>query len=380
MLQEIKMPDLGTATTEVTLAGWLKKEGDPVQRGEALCEVETDKATSELESVAEGILLKQIMAAGTVVQVGQVIAYIGSSGEALPAEGQGENRAEAAAAPPESLESSAADTPKISLMIRNFAQRAGVALSKVKGTGPQGQILREDVLRAKQEGGESRLPPSKPSSMVLSKNQLGVARTITRSWNEIVPINLWGTIRMTAALSLRQRHQEQTAEKLSFDAIFLYAAGQAMKEYPRFQAYYEEEKIIAGAGINVAVAVSVGEDLYIPVIPAADTKQIVQIHEELSALTEKARQGSLALEDMNGATFTISNLGMYPVDAFTAIIPPGQCGILTIGRITDGLELDGAGMSDRQVCQVILSVDHRFINGRQAAEFLTYFKTCMERL
>ena len=367
MATEIKMPDLGTTVEQVTLIAWLKNPGDPVKRGEALCEVETDKATSELESVAQGVLLKQMVKAGTEIEVGTIIAYVGKEGESIDAPAPASPTTPTESKPHAQAQTRQTDV-KVSPMIRNLAQRKGIDLSTVSGTGPGGQITRTDVLNATKAPPATASSPAASAEITLSKNQLGVARTIGKSYREIIPISVFAKISMTVAIARREK-KASSGQKLSYDAIFIHAVAAAMKQAPRFQCYFDNDKLAPAGAVNVGVAISRGDDLFIPVIRNADAKSIEQIDQEVRAFADKAGRGALTLEEMSGATFTISNLGMLPIEAFTAVVPPQQSGVLTIGSINAD-----------NITTVILTVDHRFINGRQAAEFVTAVKKHMESL
>jgi len=414
MATEIKMPDLGTTVERVTLLSWLKSPGDTVKRGEPLCEVETDKATSQLESVTQGVLLKQLVPPGTEIEVGTVIAYIGDPAESIP-EGQTPTPAgptPAPAAEPPSAASAAASPAdvKVSPMIRNLAKRLGVDLNGIAGSGPGGQILRRDVLDAQKPGPASpdqapaavapapaarapatAGPPAAPprltpmrvpdslGSTIVSSNQLAVARTITHSHRHIIPINVFARIKMAAAIALRD--QNAAGQRPSYDALFVYAVGQAIKEAPRFKCYFENDSLITTDGVHVGVAISPAEDLFIPVVRHADRKSITQIDQEIRLFAEKATRHALTPLEMTGATFTVSNLGMFDIEAFTAVIPPRQAGILSIGAVRDVVAFKPDNMlAAEKVARIILAVDHRFINGRTAAAFLTRVKQIMEDL
>ena len=363
MATEIKMPDLGTTVEQVTLVAWLKNPGDMVKRGEALCEVETDKATSELESVAQGVLLKQMVPAGTEIDAGTVIAYVGKEGESIEPAAQAKP---ATTAEPRAQSTAQAQPSegKVSPMIRNLAKRKGIDLATITGSGPGGQITRTDVLNA----GKATDKPAAAAGIVLSKNQLGVARTIEKSYREIIPMSVLARVNMAVAIAKRSQ-QTQSGRKLSYDAIFVHATAAAMKQAERFQCYFDNDKLVSAGGVNVGVAISRGDDLFIPVVRDADTKPVEEIDREIRAFADKAAKGELSLAEMSGASFTISNLGMLPIEAFTAVVPPQQSGVLTVGSL-----------SADSITTVILTVDHRFVNGRQAAEFVTAIKERMESL
>ena len=448
MAVPIKMPDFGTNVEEVKLIHWLKQIGEPVARGEGLCEVETDKATVELESIAQGVLLAQVVPAGTDLREGTIIAYVGQAGEQVPTtRGMGVPPMSTTGVSPVSEEYRAGDrtekgtgtaqkpaepvpiSVKAAPMIRNLAAREGVDLSTVHGSGPGGQITRDDVLRAKagaplraatgRERSEEPLPSGR-GSPVLSANQRAVARRVSQSHREIVPINLVGRIDMSAAIAMRQRQESQN-QKVSFDAVFVYAVSRVLGQFLQFRRAMIGEDVVAIPGVHVGLAVSVGTELYTPTILDADKKSLVEIDAQIRQLTDKARAGQLTLGEMSGACFTVSNLGMLPVIAFNAIIPPGQAAALAVGAIEQMLvapplvapplvapplvapplvapplvapplvappsPLGGGSPASQDTpkqtwgCHITLSVDHRLINGRQGGEFLGAIKQFVEKL
>ncbi len=385
MPKEIRMPDLGTAVSEVTIVRWLKAEGDAVKRGESLCEVETDKATSELESIAEGVLLRQVAAEGAVVGVGGLVALIGKQGETLDAAASAKPAQETKPAPvaPAAAGGVAAGEVKVSPMIANLIKRLGVEMSRITPTGPGGQITRTDVLKAKDVPQRGSAPaqsaPAVAGKKPLSKNQLSVSRTISASWREVVPISLWATINMNPAIALREK--QGGSRKIAFDAIFVHAAASAVGEHPDFQCYYDNDQLVSVGAVNIAVAVSGPNGLFLPVIKNADRQPLSEIDRQVRDFAARAAADELTLEELGGATFTISNLGMMPIDSFTAIIPPRQGAILTIGAIKNEVAFkEDNCLGINKVVQTILTVDHRFINGRDAAHFLSRMKEVMETL
>ncbi|MBN2211917.1 MAG: 2-oxo acid dehydrogenase subunit E2 [Sedimentisphaerales bacterium] len=385
MPREIRMPDLGTAVSQVTVVRWLKAEGDSVKRGEPLCEVETDKATSELESIAEGVLLRQVAAEGSTVEVGDVVAYVGRKGEVIEGVVSAETTQEHKPVSAANTKTSAGANSEVkaSPMIVNLAKRLGIDLNQVTPTGPGGQVTRSDVLQAKDA------PKVEKASIVasamaaqklnLTKNQLSVSRTISTSWREVVPISLWAGINMNQAIALREK--EGGARKIAFDAIFVHAAAQVIREHPNFQCYYENDALVSVGGVNIAVAVSGEKGLFLPVVKNADQQSLKEIDRQVRDFAARAANDQLTLEELGGATFTISNLGMLPIDSFTAIIPPRQGAILTIGAIKNEVAFKADNcFGVNKVTQAILTVDHRFINGRDAAQFLSGVKEVMETL
>ena len=374
MVTAIKIPDLGTTTDEITLIEWLKQEGDPVKRGESLCEVETDKATDQLESVAEGVLLRQVVPAGSQITSGTVIGYVGQPGESV-AEPPSPLTPLPHAAEGSSAVEPCATVPKVPPVVRNLAKREGVDLDSIAGTGPGGRITREDVLKAKQTADAGR-----QGGMPLAKEQLPVARQVARSNREIPTIDLTTTVAMSAVIRARKQLEEQSGEKVAYDSYFLFAVAQGIKRFPVFAGHATDDRFFQHDSIDVCVAVSREEKLYLPVVRSADALSLVEFQAEVRRLVEKTRGGRLRSDDLAGGCFTVSNLGMYAIDSFQMIIPPQQSGALAIGAIRDQPSLEDGKVVARPVCTVVLSVDHRMINGAVAADFLRQLKETLEML
>ena len=379
MATEIVMPDLGTAVDFVKIVRWLKAEGEAVRRGEPICEIETDKATVEMESFAEGVLLRRVAQEGEEVQQGAIIAYLGQPGETAPT-GSGPASPAAQAAEVRLVEKTApSGDVEVSPLVRNLARREGVDLSKVRGTGPAGRILREDVLRAKSAGAAPAKGETRAAPPGLSACQRAVAQRVAQSHRQIVPLNLIGRIEMSAAQRLRES-LVAGGRKVSFDAIFLYAVSRVIRNFPRLFMYMEGEEPARHEKVDLGLAVSFGEDLFTPTVADADTKSLAEIDAQVRSLVEKARAGKLSPAEMSAACFTVSNLGMYPVQLFSVIVPPGQAAALAVGTIEETFLLSGGHVRSAPAASVTLSVDHRLINGREAAEFLAALKEFIEKL
>jgi len=375
MATAIKVPDIGTTVDHVKLVKWLKKEGDTVKRGEALCEVETDKAVSELESIAEGTVLRIVAAEDTEVEQDTIIAYVGQAGEQISEEssgfrGQGSgggNEHEASATEPRTL------NPSVPPMIVNLARKLSVDLASVKGTGPGGRITKEDVMKAQGQPAAAALA-GKP----LSQNQLVVARRVSRSQRDIPPIDITARFDMSAVIAARKRIREESGVKISFDAFLVMAVTKVMKDFPHFRSRLEEERAVESESVNVGIAIGVGEQLFTPVIPGADGLSLKDTDAAIQRLQQKSEKGAFEPVDLKGATLTVSNLGMYPVLAFSAIIPPDQVAILTVGTTEETPVVRSGEVKVLPMATVTLSVDHRLINGREGAEFLTALKKRVE--
>lgn len=402
MAMPIRMPGLGTTVEEVKLLRWLKNVGDPVKRGEVICEVETDKAVTELESAVAGVLLAQMFAEESMVGEGDVVAYVGAEGEAVP----GEETSEQAPAPPaespkqppvpaEQMPRAQAPAPttdadfsgvRASPVIKNLARKMGVDIRGLQGSGPSGQVLRADLLRA--ASGEAPLATAPQAGLpsggaasagTLSKNQRTIARRVSQSHRDIVNVDFQCKIDMSAAIAYREQ-SAAGGQKVCFDAIFAHALAKTVARFPVFRHRMAGEQVEQIPGTGIGVAISVGDELYTATVSDAAEKPISEIDAEIRLLAVKAREGRLTLSEMSGAVMTLSNLGMFPVSSFAIIIPPDQSASLAIGCTEETILLDNGKLRSAPICTVTLSVDHRVINGRPAGEFLAVLKETMETL
>lgn len=368
----IKMPDLGTNVDEVKLLAWLVEEGDTVERGDFLAEIETDKATGELESVAEGVLLKQVVEAGATVQTGDILAYVGKPGEAVPDVGSGPEQVEDGDEQNKPAQPTA-KRPRVSPTVRNLAKKLGVDLAAVEGTGQRRAITREDVLRAS----EADVPETPSAGETLSRSQSAVARAVLRSVREIPHLRIAATADMTSAERIRTQHAE-AGTRISYDAIFLKAMAGAVQAVPLVAARLDGDRVVRPEGIHIALAIGVENDLYLPVIRDVDSKDLAALQSEIEDLASQARAGTLKPEHMTGGCMTLSNLGMYPIESFDAIIFPEHSAILAVGAVQRRPVAVGDHVQIRPVATLNLAVDHRLINGRIAAEFIARAKGILE--
>jgi len=366
------MPDLGTTVEEFKIMAWLVGEGDFVELGDALAEIETDKAVTQLESTAKGQVLRLLVEAGDTVYTGDTLAYIGASGEALALEEMPAPR-EAAVAPVDTLPS-VEKTRQAAYIVRNLAAQLNVELDAVAGSGEGGVITREDVLRA--SSGEAAPTPLLES---LSRGQAAVARAVTKSWTEIPHLFIAAAIDMSAAQRLRAQ-SEAAGRKLSYDAIFLHALALACKAYPTAAARLDGEKIVPARGMHLAFAVGRENELFLPVVRDVDRRSLTEIQAEIEAAVAQVKAGSLSADRMAGACMAVSNLGMYPIESFDPIIFPGHSIMLALGAITPSPVVIDGGIHVRPVCNIKLAADHRLINGRLAAAFVSELKACIESL
>jgi len=372
MATPIRMPDLGTTVEEFKIMAWLVSEGDYVELGDALAEIETDKAVTQLESTAKGVVLRLKVEAGDTVYTGDVLAYIGAHGEVLPEEETLAPRT-AAASPSDSLPT-AEKTQEAAFIVRNLAAHLNVELGAVRGSGQDGVITREDVLHA--SAGEVAPAPSPES---LSRCQAAVARAVTKSWTEIPHLFIAVAIDMSAAQRLRAK-SEAAGRKLSYDAIFLHALAQACKAYPTAGAHLDGERIVPARGMHIAFAVGLENELFLPVVRDVDRRSLTEIQGEIETAIAQVKAGALSADRMAGACMAMSNLGMYPIESFDPIIFPGHSIMLAVGGITPRPVVIDGGIHVRPICRVKLAADHRLINGRLAAAFVSEVKACIESL
>jgi len=373
MAVPIRMPDFGTTVDEVRVVAWLLKEGEPVKRGQLIAEIETDKAAGELESAAEGVLLKKVVPAGATARTGDVLAYVGRPGESVPDEKPETGDKESTDLPAAPVRV-AAGLPRVSPIVRNLAKKLGVDLATVRGTGQGGIITRQDVLHASQKGvAETTAPAGEP----LSRSQSAVARAVLKSIREIPHLRIAAEVDMAAAQGIRAR-SGGTGHKISYDAIFLKAMAEAIQAVPLLAARLDGERVIRPEGIHIALAIGLEDELFLPVIRDVNRKDLLTLQGEITALASGARSGALKAEQMTGGCMALSNLGMYPIESFDAVIFPGHSAILTVGAaqrkpvaVEDHVEI-------RPVAMVKLAVNHRLINGRTAAEFLATVKDIVE--
>jgi pyruvate dehydrogenase E2 component (dihydrolipoamide acetyltransferase) len=380
MAVAIRLPDIGTNVEECKVLSWRVREGDAVKRGDILADIETDKAVAELESTAEGVLLHLVVKAGDMARTGDILAYVGKAGDTVPPETE---EAASATSPHEHVAAGAAPSrpegagpARVSPVVRNLAAQLHVDLARVQGTGVGGIITREDVLRASHEPATSAAVTA-PSAEQLPRAQAAVARAVQRSWKEIPHLYITAVLDMTAAERIRAESKSK-GNKLSYDAIFLKAMALAAEAVPLVAAKWDGEKVIHPKGVHIALAIGSDNSLHMPVVRNVDQKDLVTLQNEVADLVAKVKAGALRAEQMTGACMALSNLGMYPIEAFDAIIFPEHSAILTVGAVQlKPVVLEGQ-VKARPLVTVKLAADHRLINGRPAAEFLTKVKEIIE--
>jgi pyruvate dehydrogenase E2 component (dihydrolipoamide acetyltransferase) len=407
MATDILMPALSPTMTEGKLARWLKKEGDTISSGDVIAEIETDKATMEVEAVEEGVLGRILVNAGTEgVAVNTPIAILVEEGEEVPSASSAASPAPVAKAPtpePKPTASSApaaqpAPTPVpaktegarvfASPLARRVAKDAGIDLSLVKGTGPGGRIVRKDVENAR------KAPPARPAESVtatgtvntlpLSSMRKVIARRLTESKTTVPHFYVSVDVELDALLSLRAQlnatspSEGPDAFKLSVNDMLIKAAALTLKQVPMLNVSFTDDAILQYEDIDISIAVSIPDGLITPIIRNADRKSLRQISESAKDLVARARSGKLKPEEFQGGTFSISNMGMYGVSSFSAILNPPQAGILAIAAGEKRPVVRGDALGIATVMTVTLSVDHRAVDGALAAEWASKFRKIVE--
>ncbi len=402
MASEIIMPKLSDTMTEGQLGAWRKAVGDRIERGDIIAEVETDKATMDLEAFAAGILLEQRVKAGELVPVGTVIGLIGEAKEATapqphiaaapplqpapaaPATYTEPAATKAAPAPfPTPVAGSGAHGVQAAPVVRHRAAELGIELAGLHGSGPEGRIMLEDLERPAPAAARAAPVAGEPSSPVaaagtqLSRMRSAIARTTSSSWQTIPHFYLSRDMEMGRT---EQLIRELKTEKVSvsLNALIMAATAQALLRFPALNAGFGKEGIVSYPQVNLAFAVALNDGLQVPVIGAAETKSVRELTAATAILTEKARQGSLTPDEISGGSFTVSNLGMYGVDAMASIIMPGQAGILALGAVADRPAVHDGQLAVARIMTATLSCDHRIIDGAVAAGFLNEVKRLLE--
>jgi pyruvate dehydrogenase E2 component (dihydrolipoamide acetyltransferase) len=407
MAVSVVMPALEMAQETGKLVSWKKREGEPVSKGEMLLEVETDKAVVEIEAAGDGVLSGVTARAGDVVPVGQTIAWLLKPGESVPAPGGQQQTGRkmdgapvaAAAAPPAAAGAVSAAGVKISPKARRLAREHDVDITKLRGSGPAGEILADDILKAAQAAsGPAHVPASPapqpaapaptpaarpvspmpsvasgPADAVSSIGRIMAERT-TQSWTTVPHFFVSRDVDATALNAMREGLipviEKSHGVKITHTDLMVAAVARALKQFPRMNGGWVNNAVSLNADINVALAMAVENAVVTAVIRNADRLPLGGIAKQRKELSDRARAGKLQPADISGATFTISNLGMFGVDAFTAIIVPPQAGILAVGAITDRVVAVNGMIGIRPTVTLTLSSDHRLIDGARAAQFL----------
>jgi pyruvate dehydrogenase E2 component (dihydrolipoamide acetyltransferase) len=424
-MPEVLMPRLSDTMEEGTLSRWLTHEGAPVRKGDAIAEIETDKAVMELEAYDEGPLTRIFVAEGTTVPIGTPLAVIGTEPPAVPDEGAPEQArqtaADAPAPPAGSAEGPARTVPaaeeppasergdeyevRTSPLARTLARQHGIDITTLTGSGPGGRIVRADVDDAiTRHGGQPGAirPPTAPApaqpvpaaahptpaeeaedveEVALSRIRRLTAQRLTQSTQQAPHFYLTTVIDAEPLLAFRADINAQLGEpgpRISLTDLLVKACAATLRTHPQANSSWDSTRILRHGRIHIGIAVALDDGLTVPVVHDAERKTLTQIAREAHALADNARAGRLTLEDLSGGTFTISNLGTYGVDHFTAVINPPQAAILAVGAAQSQPVIRDGELAVGTTMALTLSIDHRVLDGATAAAFLADLKTLLE--
>jgi pyruvate dehydrogenase E2 component (dihydrolipoamide acetyltransferase) len=405
-MTDIVMPRLSDSMEEGTILKWLKASGAEVSRGEEIVEIETDKANMTYESDADGAL-EIVAQEGATLPIGELIARVGGGGgeaapaEAAPAEGAPVAAAEApapepAAAPAKPATPAAANADgervKASPVARRLARERGVELSSITGSGPGGRIVKADVETAGTAPAAAASPaPSAPPSPggsgkgetqveELSKLQQVIARRMAESKATVPEFTLTSEIDMEACVALRSELKALAREPVpSYNDMVVKACALALREYPRANGAYKDGRFELYSRVNVGVAVAAQDALVVPTVFDADVKALGHIATDARTLAERVRSGAITPPELSGGTFTVSNLGMFGVTDFVAVVNPPQAAILAVGAAKQEAVVTDGRLEAATVLRVTLSVDHRPVDGAVAARWMSTFVGLLER-
>jgi pyruvate dehydrogenase E2 component (dihydrolipoamide acetyltransferase) len=401
MSSQVTLPRLGQGMETGTIVRWLKSEGENVEKGDPLYELDTEKVTQEVEAEASGVLLKILAGEGEEIEVGKAIAVIGQEGEEIPAAvaeaPKEEPQAEAEPAPapePETapepeqrVESTNGGRVKASPLARRIARERGVELSSLRGTGPEGRIVAEDVERAAASGAVSApapaaapVPTGEVEVVKLNQMRKTIARRMTEAW-EAPAFQIAMSADMSASIRLREALLARVQEggvRPTYSDILTKVVALALLRHRDMNAHFAGDAVKLFPTANIGIAVAIPHGLVVPVIPNCEARSIPEIAAARADLVERTRGGKLRSEDLEGGTFTISNLGMYGVERFTAVLNPPQAGILAVGAIEERAVVVDGDFEMQPRMDLTLTVDHRSVDGATASEFLATVKSLLE--
>jgi pyruvate dehydrogenase E2 component (dihydrolipoamide acetyltransferase) len=392
MAETISMPKLGFDMAEGLLVRWVKQVGETIKKGDVLAEIETDKATVEVESSASGVVLQLIVDQGTMVPVNAPIAIVGAAGEKVdaPAAQKSETKADAKPAPQPApttapvqpaADSTSSGPVKASPLAKKIAKDNKVDLSNVQGTGPGGRIVRKDI-EAALSGGQASRSAAIPAQPVIishddkviptSKLRQAIGRRLVESKQTIPHFYVTHEFKMEALLDVRKQANTfiPDNEKVSVNDFILKAVALSLRQFPNLNATIKGNEIIQFGHVNVGVAVTVPGGLMTVVVKDTDQKTLRQISSEVKAMAARAREGKVKPEDVDGSTFSTSNLGMYDVEDFIAIVNPPETAILAISSAREVPVVENGQIKAGWRMKATISVDHRVSDGAEAAQFM----------
>ena len=395
MATEIYLVKVGMTMHEGTVEEWYVGDGERVQSGALLYRLETEKVNLDVDAEASGTV-KQLVAEGTTLEPGEVVGFIFADGEAIPDQlPTPQPKRDLPVRKQETAKPSPVAAPvrgnkriMASPVARKLAAELNVDLAAVAGTGPRGRITKEDVENAaqaapppRQETARKEAPGGTPNVAPLRGMRKTIAERMYASLRESAQLTMDMEVDMDAAVKLRRdlnAEWESDGLRVTYTDLVLAAAGKALRKHPAMNAALIDNAIVRYEQVHIGLAVALAEGLIVPVINDAGGKALKEIALASAALAERARQGSLTVDDVEGGTFTVTSLGMYGVDGFTPILNPPQAGILGVGRIYDGVRWDGQTPVKTARMRLSLTWDHRVLDGAPAAQFLAAVRTYLE--
>jgi 2-oxoglutarate dehydrogenase E2 component (dihydrolipoamide succinyltransferase) len=404
MSTEVKVPVLGESVTEATIGEWLKKPGDTVALDEPIASLETDKVALEVPAPVAGVMGQQLFAEGTTVKVSDVIAMIEASGAAVASAPKAQESAPVASTPaaapaPSSAPAVSGDVPTLSPAVRRLVLEHGLDPTKIKGTGKDGRLTKEDVLDAAKSGGASpaaAAPAAETAAPIAAATGAGrqeerikmtrlrqtIARRLKEAQETAALLTTFNDVDMSAVMEARAKYKDIFEKKhgvrLGFMGFFTKAVALAAKDIPAVNARIEGDEIVYHNYLDVSVAVSAPNGLVVPVIRGADAMSFAEIEKTIGDFGARAKAGTLKMEEMQGGTFTISNGGVFGSLMSTPIINPPQSAVLGLHRIEDRPVALNGQVVIRPMMYLALSYDHRLIDGREAVTFLKIVKEAIE--
>jgi pyruvate dehydrogenase E2 component (dihydrolipoamide acetyltransferase) len=377
MATRLAMPKLGLLMTEGMIVEWLKQDGEQVEKGQPVVVVMTEKIAYEVEAPASGTL--RILAQPEETRlVGEVIGFILAPGEAMPEIEEAAPPPTAAVAVSEAKKSAPPPSPappgeapravRASPAARRLARELGVDINQVQGTGRGGRITKDDVLRAL-EGREGAVA-APPKVIPFAGMRQAIAEGVMESLHSTAQLTLTSQADVTALVGLRDVLRQRWDAHISYTDLIAKAAALALREHPILNSMLVGGEIVLREEISIGIAVALEAGLIVPVVREADRKSVLEIHRAVQDLAKRAREGSLSVDEVTGSTFTITNLGMYGVDAFTPILNLPEVAILGVGRITEELALVNDQVASRLKMVLSLTIDHRIVDGAPGAAFL----------
>ncbi|MBI5284302.1 MAG: 2-oxo acid dehydrogenase subunit E2 [Chloroflexi bacterium] len=394
MISEVVMPQMGADMIEGTILHWRKHEGDPVERGEIIAEIETDKANVEIEAFESGVFRRAIHGEGDVVPIGEVIAIIAAAGDdisqytngaappvAAPAAASAATAPAQVAAP---SDAEAGERQRVSPVARRIAAERGIDLAQVHGTGPDGRIIKRDVesfATAPPRPARATTPvPAAPQPLGTSRMRQAIARRMSQSKREAPHYYLLVDIDMTEAMAFRAQANQAMPDsaRLSVNDLIVKACAMALQKHPAFNVTFDGEQMVQPVDQNVCIAIALDEGLIAPAILDAGRKSLSQIAVDSKDLVARAKGGALRPEEITAGTFSITNLGAYGIETLIGIIQPPQTAILGVGSVMPQAAVRDGAVAVRETMKVALSADHRITDGALGAQFLGDIKRLLE--